>query len=489
MASTFKTLGPGIIYSAFARYGGVIISLVIGAILARLLSPEEFGIVALISVYLTFFNLLSDFGLGSAVVHNQTLTSEDIRSIFSFSVILALVLAFLFFISAPIISNFYNKDVLLPVMRYLSLSVLFQSLLAVPQALIQKDLRFKQIGIITLSVQLITGVVSIVLAYIGFSFYALVIQSVLASFISFFVFYWLSPISFNICLNWLSIRKVLRFSSFQFLFNFINYFSRNADNILIAKFMGSSALGFYDKSYRLMLMPVQNLTHVVTPVLLPVLSKYQDDKDYIFQSYLKVVRLLAVVGFPLSVLLYFSASEIIHLLFGSQWGQSVPVFKLLSLTVGIQIVLSSTGAIFQAVNRTDLLFISGLLGSVIMISGISYGIFFGKNLEAIGYGLIVAFAFSFFQGFYFLIVVVFKYSYFKFLKIFVFPIFVSLVIFGFLFFVNQLSLINLFYFLLLKTLFSFLLFLIMISFNSYYREKLFQFMSKYNFFLLFINKL
>ena len=131
------------------------------------------------------------------------------------------------------------------------------------------------------------------------------------------------------------------------MFNFINYFSRNADNILIGKFFSSSALGYYDKSYRLMMVPVQNLTHVITPVLMPVLSKFQDDKRMVVDAYSKVTKLLATIGFPLSVFLYFSASEIIYILYGAQWEQSIPIFKLLALTVGIQVVLSSTGSIFK----------------------------------------------------------------------------------------------------------------------------------------------
>jgi teichuronic acid exporter len=218
----------------------------------------------------------------------------------------------------------------------------------------------------------------------------------------------------------------MRFSTFQFLFNFINYFSRNTDNLLIGKFISPMALGYYDKSYQLMMMPVQNLTHVITPVLHPVLSEFQKDKAKIFSTYLKVVKLLATIGFPLSVFLFFSAQEIVYVLYGSQWEQSVPVFKILALVVGVQMVLSSTGSIFQAVNRTDLLFYSGLLSAVFMICGICYGVFVQKNLEAVGYGLILAFVVNFFQVYYMLIKLTLDSSFSKFLKIFSFPLVISL---------------------------------------------------------------
>jgi PST family polysaccharide transporter len=428
MPSIRKSLSSGIFYTALAKYSGIIISIVIGAVLARLLTPEEFGIVALVTVFVNFFNLLSDFGLGPAVVQNQSLDDKDVHSIFSFSILLGFLLSGLFYLSAPLIAGFYNEPELINVSRLLSLAILFYSLQIIPKALFQKALKFQQIGLITVSVQFFSGVIAIVLAYKGFSYYALVIQSILVSGISLVIFYALKPVKIAWRIQFSAIRKIIRFSSFQFMFNFINYFSRNADNILIGKFLGSAPLGYYDKSYRLMMMPVQNLTHVITPVLMPVLSKYQDDKNFVFNSYMKVVKLLATIGFPLSVFLYFSAGDIIHILYGFQWTQSIPVFKLLALTVGIQMVLSSSGSIFQTVNRTDLLFISGLLSAITMVGGICYGIFIGKTLEAVGYGLIGAFCINFFQGFFFLVHKALNKSLITFLKVFGFPLFIAVIL-------------------------------------------------------------
>jgi len=425
MKSIRKTLSSGIFFTALAKYSNIFLSILIGAILARLLSPEEFGIVAIVTVFVTFFSLLSDFGLGPAVVQNRNLSNEDIKSIFSFSILLGVLLASLFFGAAPFIANFYEEPKLINISRLLSLAILFHSLQIIPKALNRKQMRFKQIGIISVSVQMVSGVFAITLAFYGFSYNALVLKSIFDGLVTFIAFYWLSPIKITLRLKMSSIRKIARFSFFQFMFSFINYFSRNADNLLIGKYFSSAALGYYDKSYRLMMMPVANLTHVFTPVLLPVFSNYQSNQKAVYKAYQEVVKLLALIGFPLSVFLFFTAPEIINILYGIKWAQSIPVFKLLALTVGIQIVLSSTGSIFQAVNRTDLLFYSGFLSAIFMVSGIAYGVFIGKSLESIGYGLIIAFTINFFQGFYFLIKRALLSSYFKFLRIFYVPIFIS----------------------------------------------------------------
>lgn len=430
-------LVKGVTYSASAKYLNVVINIVIGAILARILTPEEFGLVAIVMVFVTFFNLMSDFGIGPAVIQNQGLNDNDTSSIFSFSILVGVLFAVIFYFAAPIIAGFYNQQALYNIIRLLSFAVLFYSFQIVPAAILKKKLRFKIIGVITVLVQLITGAVAIYMAYNGYSYYSLVVKSVLDSLITLVIFYYINPIKIKLKIEKESILKILNFSIYQFLFNFINYFSRNMDNLLIGKFFGTASLGYYDKSYRLMMLPVANLTHVITPVLMPVLSKIQDDKTRVYQSYLKVVMLLSSIGFPLSIFLYFSAGEIVNVVYGEQWGETIPVFKLLASTVGIQMVLSSSGSIFQSINKTKLLFVSGLLSSITMITAILIGIFVGESLEAVAFGLIVAFVINFFQSFYLLIIVSLEKSMIPFLKMFILPLSMSVGVYVVLYLVNM----------------------------------------------------
>lgn len=452
MNSIKKSLFSGIFYTALAKYSGVLINIIIGAILARLLSPDEFGIVAIILVFVTFFNLLADFGIGPAIIQHQEISNNDIKSIFSFTLIIGFVLAGLFYLSSGLISRFYKEPALINVSRLLSVSVLFFSLQIIPYSLAQKSLKFKTIGLITLIIQIFSGTIAIILAYKGYSYFSLVFKSVVTSILTFIAFYVATPVKISFSISYSSLKKISRFSSYQFLFNFINYFSRNADKLLIGKFLNTEALGFYDKSYQLMMLPVQNLTHVITPVLMPVLAKHQDNKILIYNNYIKIVKLLALIGFPLSVLLTFSSTEIIYTLFGQQWQNSIPVFKILAFTIGIQMILSSSGAIFQTVNRTDLLFYSGIISSIFTLTGICYGIFFGKSLISIGYGILLAFYFNFFQGFYFLIHVALEISYRKFLRELIFPLFVGISIIPFMLLVDQININSMLLSLILKTL-------------------------------------
>lgn len=428
MSSINRDIFSGVIFTSISKYSGLIIGLIISSILARLLNPEEFGIVAISMVFISFFNLMGTMGIGAAIIQNDSLTTNDIKSIFTFSIVIAISISLLFFLSSRIIADYYESPELNAICKMLSFCIFFNIIVTVPQSLLYKKLRFKILAILTIITQIFAGIVGVFLAYQGFSYYSLVAKSIISSFLMFLLVVYINPIKIGL-ISSNSIFKIFKFSSNQFLFNFINYFSRNLDNILIGKYLGKSSLGFYEKSYYLMTLPIGNLTNVITPVLHPVLSKFQNEPLVIYSQYKSICSFLALIGFPLSIFLYFSAEELILLIYGNQWIESIPVFKMLTLSVGIQIILSSTGSIFQASDRTDLLFLSGLFSAVVTVSAICMGILYYQNLVSIGVCLLIAFSFNFIQAFYILIYKVLGQSLLDFFKIFIYPIFVSIFVF------------------------------------------------------------
>lgn len=161
--------------------------------------------------------------------------------------------------------------------------------------------------------------------------------------------------------------------------------------------MPMSLLGYYEKSYRLMMLPLQNITYVITPVMHPILSDYQNDTNRLSISHEKIVRILAFLGLPLSVFLFLAAKEIILIIFGDQWIPSVSIFQILSLSVGIQIILSSSGSIFQAAGDTRSLFICGVFSSTLNVTGMLIGIFVFGTLETIAACICTTTLINFFQ--------------------------------------------------------------------------------------------
>jgi PST family polysaccharide transporter len=405
-----SVLVSGVFYTAVGKYIGVFISLIVSAILARFISPDDFGIFAIANVFLVFFSIIYDSGFSVAIVQQKDLSEEEISDIFSISVYISIIIASIFFLLSQLISDFYKNEYLVGICRILSINLLFSSLNTIPNSLFLKYKQFKFIAIRTISIQIILGIVSSISAVMGFGLYALLINPVFGAIILFLTNYIKYPIKFRINPNINTLKKIFSYSAFQFLFNFINYFSRNLDNLLIGKFMGVRSLGYYEKSYKLMLMPIQMITNVITPVMHPVFSDYSNDKNKLYQNYLKIIRILAGIGLPTSAFLFFSARELILLIFGSAWEPSVPVFRILAVSAGIQIILSSSGSIFQASGDTKNLFISGFLCAVTIISGMSVGVFVFKTMEATASFVSIAMIINFILGYFILIRITMKQS-------------------------------------------------------------------------------
>ena len=411
-----KDFFRGVYYTAIAKYAGIVVSLVVVAVLSRLISPEDFGIVAIATIIIQLFGTISDLGIGSAVIQYKTLTKKDLSNIFSFSVWVGLTFTALFFFLSWPISSYYQNDTLLLISQILSVSLFFSIINTVPNALLYKNKEFKFITYRTLAVQITGGVMSVTAAICGLGLYALIINPLFSSIALIVINLRKYPQKLSFTLGLSSIKSIFSFSSYQFLFDIINYFSRNLDKLIIGRYLGLDKLGYYEKSYRLMMLPLQNITHVVGPVMHPIFSDYQQDYNRLSDSYQRVVRYLALVGFPLSVLLFFTARELTLLVFGPAWVPSVASFKILALSVGVQVVLSTSGSIFQASSSTKHLFISGLLSSATTITAIFISIIFYNSLESVAWAITISFIANFFQAYIIMYYYVFKKSILPFFK-------------------------------------------------------------------------
>ena len=380
-----KEIVSGVFWTAVQRYSGIVVQLAVSAVLARLLVPEDFGIVAIAIVLIQFLNIFADLGIGSAIVQNRDLSERDLNAIYSVTVYIGCLLSVLFFCSSHWIALFYKKNLLMLICQILSVNLFFIALNVVPNALIIKNKRFKFIAKRTLSLQMISGIFSIAAVCMGLGIYSLLIAPVFTAIGVFVVNYRQYPQKFYLKINTAPLKKIFSFSVYQFLFNFINYFSRNFDKLIMGKYFSFSALGVYEKAYRLMMLPLENVTSVITPVMHPVLASLQDEKAKLAWHYNQIIRLLATISFPLGILLYFSAAEIIRIVFGSQWENAIPVFRILSLSLPFQMILSSSGVIYKAAGKTNWMFYNGLSNSFLTITGFIISVFYFKTIEAVAW--------------------------------------------------------------------------------------------------------
>lgn len=379
----------GVFWSAIEKYSGFVVGIIISMILARILRPEDFGVVAIATVLIYFLQMFCTLGIGFALIQRRDLNEKDINSIYTFSIYAGLVLSLILFCAAWPIAKYYGNSLLIPICRILSIQLFFAAANMVPNALMAKNKKFKEIARRTLTLQISSGLISVAAAFMGAGIYALLIPPV---FTSIGVFFWnrkYYKVSFVRSIDWSPLKKIYSFASYQFLFEFVNYFSRNLDKLIIGKMLSMDALGAYEKSYRLMQQPLSMITSVIDPVMLPVLKDLQDDKADLANKYNKIIRFVSTISFPTGIILSGCSYEIIKLLYGSQWDAAVPVFRILALSIPLMLVFSTSGAIYMVCNNTKMQFWLGLRNTITTVSGFLIAAYFFNTIEAMAWAWVI----------------------------------------------------------------------------------------------------
>jgi len=399
MPSIKEEIAKGVFWIAVAKYSGIFISFGITAILARNISPEAFGTMAVATIIMVFLDIFIDMGIGPAIIQFKDLTKVQINSLFFVGSCIGVFLASTLYLSSTLIANYYNDNTLIDVCRLLCICMVFNALNIVPNALMMKNKRFKTVAIRTLSFQVISGCVAIGGALNGWGIYALIISPIITSIGVFFVNFYNYPQSFFIRIDWSAVRRVWSYSSFQFLFSFTNYFSRNLDKLIIGKYFSMAQLGYYEKSYRLMLMPLQNITFVISPVLHPILSSLQDNRLELGNKNRKLALILSTLSFPIGIALFFCSHEIINIIFGPNWQSAVPIFSILALSLPLQMILSTSGSLYQAAGKTNHLFFTGIINTFITVAGFIIAATYFKTIESMAWAWDITLALGFISSY------------------------------------------------------------------------------------------
>lgn len=386
-----------------SKYINIAIQLIVTALLARLISPEDFGFLSIVTAFTAFFQLFSDMGIGVAVVQYQDLTERDYGKLFVFSSFLAFFLAILFCILATPISLFFGERQLALLCWATAPSIIFNTLNMVPNGLMLKDRQFGAIAFRLVVSTLVSGTIAVLLAAVGAGCYAVAAQNVFTALI---ILIWnlsARPIH-HLSIHFAEpLKHVFSYSAYQFGFSLINYFSRNLDNLVIGRVLGTVPLGYYDKAYKLTTYPMSSLSSVVASVIQPYMAENQDNPDRIFHCWYKVTKLLSLLGAFITAVFVAAAPEIIMIFYGRQWAPAIPLFQALSISVYFQMLGNPSGAFFQSLGRTDLMFKQGLINTIFTVTGLAIGTVIG-TLQAVAICISVAFCLEIFPIVYYLLV-------------------------------------------------------------------------------------
>ncbi|MBA7617844.1 Teichuronic acid biosynthesis protein TuaB [subsurface metagenome] len=382
-----KTI-QGVGWSGISQIARLLIQFGITAILARLLTPNDFGLLAMVVVFTNFVMIFRDFGLTAALIQRKEIIEEHLSSCFWINILVGFLLTLVFVVLAPFISRFYSKVGLNRIIMILASTFFISSFGIVQGALFTKKMNFKPLAIIEISAVTISGAIAIVLAFSGFGVWSLVWQQIVSNLVRVFFLWIFSSWKPKFVFRWYRAKELLGFGLNLTGFNFVNYFNRNLDNLLIGRFLGSAPLGFYNLAYRLLLFPLNNISSVIGIVMFPGLSMIQDDKNKVCYIYIKATRYIAVITFPLMMGILVVAPQFIIVIFGLQWERSIFLVQILALVGLWQSIGSTVGWIYQSQGRTDILFKWGLFSVTIITIAFIIGLRWDVE------GITIAYAFA-----------------------------------------------------------------------------------------------
>ena len=368
----------GMIFTAIGQYSVIIIQLLINVILSRLIPVEEFGIVANAQVYLLFFQMIASAGIGPAIIQKKNLTEDDYGILFNYTLLIAIVLTVVFGFFGNIVAVLYSNAIYKSLFWSMSIIVFCEALNSVPRALLNKNLRFKELNLRLFFSNLVGALFGISAAFLGFGVFALVIATAIPSIVSLILNLTTVKIKFTKKLSIRPINLIRKFTKNQLLFTILNYFSRNSDNLLVGRFLGPVSIANYQKSFQLLTMPTTVFLGVITPVLQPILSQHQENVKLIRETFFKIIHVLALLAFPITVFMMFNSQEIIFFLFGNKWYGAVIPFTILSFSLWAQMLNAATTSIFMARNHSSNLLINGVISIIIMVPSVIIGIYFGS---------------------------------------------------------------------------------------------------------------
>jgi O-antigen/teichoic acid export membrane protein len=322
----------GLLWALIGTGGQAIIQLGVLVVLARLLSPKEFGLVAAAQVIVAFATIFTQLGVGPAIVQRSKLELRHLRVAFTISCLLGIAFTIIIALSSEVIAEFFRMPDLVPVIRLMSLAFLLKSLSVVPESLLKRELQFRKLaGIEILSLGLGFGGVGIGLALTGYGMWSLVIAYMVQYALTSLILLLVQPHPKIPSVERSALIELLTYGGGFTLGRIGNYLAGQGDNLVVGRALGADALGIYGRAYQLMVAPVMLLGQVLDRVLFPAMAKVQNQPERLGMAYQRGVSLIASVTLPLSAFLVIAAPEIIELLLGRGWDQVVLPFQILAV--------------------------------------------------------------------------------------------------------------------------------------------------------------
>lgn len=390
----------GLQWNFVNQFGVQFLNLLFSIFLARLLSPTEYGLIAMVTVFTGFSSIIIDFGFGNALIHKKEATKIDWSSVFWLNLLIGSLVCIVFILSAGTIASFYEETIIEEITIVLSFTFIATGASVTSNAFLKKQLKFKSIALANLLSIIISGALGIYLALHGFKVWSLVAQRLSNVFLKMILLFFFSKNWPTIAFSIESIKGIFSYSTYIFMSRILSYGSRNLDNLLIGKFLSSADLGIYNRAYSFLMFPIKTISSVINTVMFPSFSQINNDRIRIKSIFLRTTKLVSFVIFPMMLIFNLGAESITMIVFGEKWIEVVPFLKLFAFLGINQTFISLNGPLYLALDQTKMDFKIGLFTQSTNILAIIIGINWG--LYGVIYGLFISSLINYFPVNYFI---------------------------------------------------------------------------------------
>ena len=364
----------GMIWTALQRYSTMLIQFISGIILARLLTPHDYGCIGMLTIFMALAECFIDGGFGSALIQKKQPTQEDYSTIFFWNLSMAVVLYAVLFFSAPAIAEFYNIPLLRNVLRVQGVILFIFAFNIVQRNQLRKRLNFKVLSIVTITTSIISLTITVFMAYHGYGVWSLVTQNILTALIPALVFWFYIKWRPILIFSKQSFKELFSFGFYMFLTNLLNQFGQQIQGLLIGRFFNANTMGYYSKAHATERIASQSISQVMTQVTYPLYAEVQDDHETLVNMLKRITTTLAYITFPLLFILMLCARPIFLILYGEKWLPSVPYFQALCVA-GLAFCLQSVNyQSIAAVGKSRIMFIWTVVKRTIGISAMVAGL-------------------------------------------------------------------------------------------------------------------
>lgn len=352
-----KKATAGMIWTALQKYSTMFISFISGIILARLLTPYDYGCIGMLSIFMVLAEAFIDGGFGSALIQKKNPTQEDYSTIFWFNIGMSVLMYAVLFACAPAIARFYDIPLLCDVLRVQGIVIFIYAFNIIQQNQLRKKLNFKVISIVTIITSITSLVITIYMAYNGFGVWALVVQNIISTAIPAFVFWfyikWRPIWIFSVK----SFKELFSFGFYMFLTSLLNQFGQQIQGLLIGKMYNPATMGYYSKAHGTEKLASTSIGSVMMQVTYPLYAEVQDDKKKLANIIKRITMTLSYITFPLMFILLLCAKPIFLLLYSDRWLPSVPYFQVLCIAGLAYSLQSVNNNAIAAVGKSKAMFV------------------------------------------------------------------------------------------------------------------------------------